>query len=299
VATLRSVRQTLAHAERCGDPLRQQIIRTASLRTRAFTHMHTVESEFRAAVDQAMAEREPALAAWANDLLGLAASNASHFTVGIERQLRACDAAQETGQAHRALFAMMNLGVSFNNLGDHQSSLDWLEKGIAAARAAGWPACIGMLLMQTAEPLRMLGRHEVARSMLDEALEILAPFDRTHNYSVALLYLSELQVDTGDHAGALDTIARIEALGRGTRWTGPTLMAQCGKAEALSCLDRPDEALEVAQAALASARAQNDAYNEIDALHALADIHARHRLPPPPGATAPRRRPARCIIWSA
>lgn len=278
--------QVRAHAARAGDPIRLQLARIAAMRTRVFTQVKTIEAEFHATVDIAAANTNPVLATWANDLLGVAASNLSNFTLGIERQLRAYEAALDSGQMHRALFAMMNLGVSFNNLGDHRSALEWLEKGIHLARQAGWPACAGMALMQSAEPLRLLGRRDAARAMLNEALELLAPYDKTHNYGTALLYLSELQVDTGDHAAALQTIRKIEARHTAQSWAGQVQMAQRSKALALCHLGRVDEALEVAGTALSFARAHDDAYNVMAALQVLADIHAMHRLPVPPEATA-------------
>jgi len=282
--------QVRRHAEAAGDLLRLRIASVAAMRPRVFADPRGVEAEFHRSMSAAEADASPPLAAWVNDLLGLAAANQSNFSAAIRHQLRTYEAAMDSGQVLRAIFATINLGVSFTNLGDNRSALEWFEKGTRLARDAGWPAATGMALMQTAEPLRLLGRHDAARAMLDEALSLLAPFERTHNYVIALLYLCDLQIDTGEYEAALSTIARIEARDEGRQAVGPSLMAQRGKAHALCQLGRGEEALAVATATLALSRMQGDAYNEIGTLQVLSDIHAMHRLPPPAGMTAPTAR---------
>jgi diguanylate cyclase (GGDEF)-like protein len=266
----------LTEAMRCAaaahDPARLRLARIARLRSKVFVDFRAVESEFHQAFQLPELENDPLLWTWANDTLGLAASNASNFTLGIERQLRAHEAALDSGQIHRSIFAAINLGVAFNNLGDHLSALEWLEKGIRTARDMNWPACLGMALMQSAEPLRMLGRRETAQSMLDEALMLLAPFEKSHNFGIALLYLFELQLERGQYEAALHTIARIEARDGGASRAGPVLMARRGKAQALGKLGRIAEARAVAESVLTDTREFHDPYNEVAVLVALADI---------------------------
>ncbi|TFV98572.1 GGDEF domain-containing protein [Oxalobacteraceae bacterium OM1] len=277
----RELDNAIRHARRAGDARRKTIAELVRLRWLAFEDARAAERSFHERFDIDQLETDPVLATWANDLLGLLASNTSDFALGVEHQIRAHDAALQTGQLHRAVFAIANIGVAFNNLGDHLSALDWLERGLNLSRTAGWPGCIGLCLMQTAEPLRLLGRRDAARAMLNEALDILRPLQHSHNYDLALQYMGDLELDGGDCAVALDTFIRLEERERARPGAGLSLIVQRGKAQALCLLGRPTEALDVATNAVALARERGDAYNEVAALRVLAEIHSMHRLPSP------------------
>ena len=149
------------------------------------------------------------------------------------------------------------------------------------ARPTGWPMSVGPALMQAAETLRQLGQREAAQGLLREALQTLAPLRGSRAYAVALEYQGDLALDLGNHAAALDSFTRLASRGDALGQTDFQSSARRGQAHALSHLDRPGEALCVAEAALALARANGDAFNQIAALNVLADIHARHRLPAP------------------
>jgi diguanylate cyclase (GGDEF)-like protein len=274
-------------AGQAGDATRRTIADVALLRWRAFTDVRTAEALCRDRHDLTRLDTDPVLATWFNDFLGIVAMHTSEFGRAIERQIHAYKAALDTGQVQRAIVATVNIGVAFNNLGDYLSSLEWLDRGLGLARAVGWPGCIGMCLMQTAEPLRLLGRRDAARTMLTEALEILRPLDKSHNYGVALQYMGDVALDSGEYQVALDTFAMLEERVRQQSQTGISQIVQRGKAHALCRLDRPAEALDIARRAMVLAQQQGDTYNQIATLKVLADIHAMHPLPAPAGATAP------------
>jgi diguanylate cyclase (GGDEF)-like protein len=146
---------------------------------------------------------------------------------------------------------------------------------------------VGLCLMQTAETLRQLGQRQAAIELLHEALTTLAPLSRSRAYAIALEYQGDLALDGGDFGAALESFARLEERGEALGQADFQSGARRGQAHALSNLNRPQEALEKAGAALTLAREHGDAYNQISALKVLAEIHARHLLPAPQPMVAP------------
>ena len=118
---------------------------------------------------------DPALAAWVNDFLALAASQAGDFGAAAGYFIRCYETALETGQLRAAIIAATNIGEDFTLLGDHHSALEWMQRALELARPAGWPRSVGACLMHTADTLRRLGQLEPAHDMLQEALVILEP----------------------------------------------------------------------------------------------------------------------------
>ncbi|MES2757908.1 MAG: diguanylate cyclase [Pseudomonadota bacterium] len=281
----------MAHAADCarraGCAMRVEICDAASALFAVFRNVHDAEARWGKRFDRNAAGLHPAARGWIDDYTGTSAFQASDFGRAISLMMGSYETALATGQVRRAVNLATNIGNGFTSLNAHHAALEWMQRGLDLARPAGWPMSVGLALMQTAETLRQLGQRDAAQQLLHEALATLAPLAGSRAYAVALEYLGDLALDSGDYTAALDSFARLEvraaALGQADFHCG----ARRGQADALSRLDRPREALAMAAASLALAREHCDAYNQIAALRVLAEIHARHALPAPAPLSAP------------
>jgi diguanylate cyclase (GGDEF)-like protein len=281
-----NMRNASHHARLAGDTLRRNVAEVVQLRWMVFTDVQAAEREWEHRFAAVSFDNDPAFGSWADDFLGLARSEASDFGRAAQHAMRAYESAMATGQVYRAIVSLVNTGVAFANLHDFHSALDWMQRALALARETGWPACIGMCLLQSSEPLRQLGSLDAAAGMLEEAIDLMRALERSRNYWISLEYLGNLELDRDRADAALRTYEQMETGTARAQQTGLNLIALRGKAQALSMLNRPAEAVESAQAALALAVKHRDAYNQIETLKVLADIHSRHALPGPEGMTA-------------
>ncbi len=227
----------------------------------------------------------PALSAWVNDYFGIACSQSGNFGAAAGHYIQCYEKALETGQLRAAITAATNIGEDYTNLNNHQASLEWMQCALDLARPTGWPRSVGASLMHTADTMRRLGRIDAAEELLREALDILAPVSGARSYAIALQYLGDLSLDREDYASALDAFTRLEARATALQQADFFTVAKRGQAHALSCLDRPHEALAAAHEAVRLAAEQNNVYHHVLALRVLAIIHRRHVLPAPGGMT--------------
>ena len=263
------------------DPVRRDVCDAAAALAHVFRDLRAAEARWGGRFDGDAAGRHPAARGWIDDLAGTTAFQASDFGRAIGLMIGAFDIAIITGQVRRAVNLATNIGNTFTSLNAHHAALEWMQRGLDLARPTGWPLSIGLGLMQTAETLRQLGQRAAARALLDEALATMAPLADSRAYAVALEYLGDVALDGGDHAGALATFERLERRGAALGQADFESGALRGQADALSHLQRPQDALARADAALTLARAHSDTSGEIAALKVLADIHSRHALAPP------------------
>ena len=270
-----------AAACRAGDGLRCDVFDAAAALFAVFGDLHTADERWGKRFDPDQAGLHPAARGWINDYLGTTAFQASDFGRAVSLLMRTYEAAMATGQVRRAINVATNIGNGFTSLNAHHAALEWMQRGLDLARPTGWPMSIGLGLMQTAETLRQLGQREAALELLCEALVTLAPLSGSRAYAIALEYQGDLALDGGDYLAALDSFQRLEVRGEALKQADFQSGARRGQAHALSHLNRPQEALQVAGAALALACEHGDAYNQIAALKVLAEIHARHALPAP------------------
>ena len=276
-----------ASARAAGDPLRADVIDAAAAIFAVFGDVHSATARwgqrFAAEPDQA----HPVAAGWISDYHGTRAFQASDYGRAIGHLMHSYEAAMGSGQRRRAIIVATNIGNAFTSLNAHDAALEWMQRGLDLARPTGWPLSIGLCLMQTAETLRQLGQREAAQGLLREALQTLAPLAGSRAYAIALEYQGDLALDLGNYNAALDSFARLGERGDALRQSDFQSSARRGQAHALSQLDRPADALAVANTALALACEHGDASNQIAALSVLARIHARHRLAPPADMAAP------------
>ncbi|MGZ5830155.1 MAG: ATP-binding protein [Telluria sp.] len=274
-------------ARAAGDAVRAAIADAGAARWAVLRDRSSAVAQWQDRLDHRLAETQPALAVWVHDYHALAASEAADFGSAAEHFLQCYEAALETGQLRAAIIAATNIGEDFSMLNDHHAALEWMQCALDLARPTGWPRSVGACLMHTADTLRRLGQLDAAHELLQEALVMLQPLANARSYAIALQYLGDLSLDQRDYLGALNAFRRLEERAAALDQSDFRSVARRGQAHALSELDRPAEALGVAESAVALAAAQGHASHHIAALRVLALIHARHRgLPAPPGMTA-------------
>ena len=268
-------------ARRAGDIVRIDVVAAATALLEVFRDLHTAEARWGKRFDAGADGLHPAARGWIDDFAGTCASLASDFGTSIGLMIRSFDAAMATGQVRRSINIATNIGNGFTMLNAHHAALEWMQRGLDLARPTGWPLSVGLGLMQTAETLRQLGQRPAAQELLREALATLTPLAGSRAYAVALEYQGDLALDGDDYTAALDSFARLEERGEALCQVDFQSSARRGQAHALSHLNRPREALAMADSALALSRERGDTYSQVATLKVLAELHARHKLPEP------------------
>ena len=238
-----------------------------------------------ASSDHAHHDLHPAVAVWVLDFFGTDATQGSNFGAAAGHFARVYEAARVSGQLRSAITAAINIGIDFTNLNDHRAALEWMQRALDMARPTSWPRSIGVCLTHTADTMRRLGQLEASAALLDEAFDVLAPLADGRSYATALQFRGDLQLDTGNYAGALESFRQLQVNAARLRHADLMCAARRGQAHALCFLDRPQEALTVAQDAIALAQAQSSLTHHVRTLRVLSVIHTRHALPPPDGMT--------------
>lgn len=266
------------------DPVRTAVAQAALAFNAAFRDAAATKETWGTRLALGASAMHPAASCALEDFWGIVAMQTSDYVRAIRHWSKAFALALATGQLRRAVVTALNIGAAFNNLNDHHDALEWMRRGLALARACGWPGPMGNALLQTGGTLRMLQRFDAAAEMLREARVFMAHVSGSRSYAVALLYQAETELAGQHHTEALDSFRLLEE--RAIALAAADLLSDAlyGQAKALIELGEPGPALQAAQAALDGAGANT--YRRMDALQALADIHARYTVPAPPGMQA-------------
>lgn len=281
-----AIKQAIREYRMAGDELRVQSALARQMFHAAFRDPVATALELQQTFPPGVA-RPSSLATWVEAARANAAGLTNDPGSSIRYDLEAYDAALDSGQLRQALVSVSNAAESFAMLGDLNSALEWSERAVTLARSTGWPANIGLCLMQLGDVMRQLTRHDEARAYLEEALSLMATQTGSRNYALTLGHLGQLALDTGDHVRGLQSFLDFEKQVKLQGAPDLLIRAWRGQASALLHLGRAAEAKLKANAALALAREQANADGQIQALRVLADLHAQHSLPPPEGMTAP------------
>nr|WP_295783923.1 sensor domain-containing diguanylate cyclase [Rhodoferax sp.] len=267
------------------DPVRVAVAQAALAFNAAFRDVAATKEKWGAQFALIPTPMHPAAACALEDFWGIVAMQSSDYVRAIRHWSKAYALGLASGQIRRAIVTALNIGAAFNNLNDHHDALEWMRRGLALARPCGWPGPMGNALLQTGGTLRMLQRFDAAAEMLREAQVFMAHVSGSRSYAVALLYQAETELAGQHYAPALASFRLLQE--RAVALGAADLLSDAlyGQARALIELGQPEPALHAAQAALDGATA--DAYRRVDALRAIADVHARHTLPPPSGMHAP------------
>jgi len=272
---------------RAGDAMRQQIAQAWMARDALFGDAKAAETEWVRVLPEGPLLEHPGLDAVAAYFHGGVCFAHGDFMKALRHYQRGCDQAVLAGQMRLAVLLAGNVGAAHANVNDYVSEFLWRERAHGLARATGWPAAVGQCLRGMGDTLRRLQQTGRARHLLLESLEWLAPFGRSRNHAIACQYLGDLELDVGDVSAALRWFDDLLEVGTDLEQTDLQAEAQCGRARALTLLDRCDDAVAAADAALDLVRARSDRWREIDVLRAKAAIHQRFAdLPPPPDMAA-------------
>jgi len=264
----------IADARASGDAMRIDIFESLAALFSVFRNAPAANERWskRFAVD--LAGRHPVVAGWISDYRGTAAFQAAEFGRAISHLIAAFEAALISGQVRRAVILATNIGNAFTRLNAHDAALEWMQRGLELARPTGWPMCIGLAQMQSAETMRHLGQRPAAKALLRDALEMLAPLSGSRAFVMALEYQGDLALDLGDYEAALASFRELEQRGHALAQSDFNSCARRGQAHALAGLGRMEEARAAAMSALALARDLSDPFSQIAALRVLADTHA-------------------------
>lgn len=266
------------------DPVRVTVA-CAALATRAvYRDVGAARQEWGAQFSLEAAAVHPAAGSWVEGFYAACAGASGEHDASIRHYGTCYAQALATGQVRRAIVAATNLGVGFNNLNDPHAALEWMKRGMDLAQSRAWPGTMGVALLQTAGTLRELHRFDAARELLREAMVLMAPLAASRNYAVALRYLADVDLSCSRYVDALANFELLERRAGALKAADLLCNALRGQAQALLKLAQPQAALAKAHAALAAV--QSPAIEQIDALRAIADIHAQQTLPDPPGMRA-------------
>ncbi|HEX5757315.1 MAG TPA: tetratricopeptide repeat protein, partial [Arenimonas sp.] len=274
-----ALRRAAASASHVGDALRSSLALAGLARSSVFSDLAAAQQAWGDRFGGGDVDCEDGLATWIHDYRYLVASKRQDIGTAVAHATHMYESALASGQKRRAITAASNIGFDLTRINDLPSALDWMQRGLELARAAGWPAMVGSCLTEMAETLRKMRRSEQAHALLQEALEAMAALPDSRWVALALNYLGDVELDCGRPQAALASFERLGQRADALAQADLQTIASRGCAQALAHLGRIDQALAAAQQALSLARRQDDAYNAIAALRVLADIHAAHRLP--------------------
>lgn len=266
------------------DLTRVTIANTALAINAAFRDVAAAKAQWDAYVSSASRARDPAAECVIEEYRGLTAMLSSEYIAAIRHYGASYTLALASGQTRRAILAATNTGAAFSNLNDHQSAFEWLQRGLDLARISAWPSSLGNALMQTGQCLRALQRLDAAHDMLRQALVSMEPLAASRSYAIALKYIGDIEIDLQRFNDALQAFESQEQRAKALNAGDLMFQALLGQARALLFLDQPERALERAHAAMQTS--ETSTLGTVDSLRVLADIHARHALPAPPGMRA-------------
>ena len=253
-ALRQSLQEALRHAEQAAEPERQLYFRIVMARSDMLQDAEQARQAWAGRLPESAEGLSPMCAAALADYLGVREGLLSHFAASANWFEFGFEQALASGQLRRAMALASNLGFTFTAASDYARAIDWLQRGLALARKAGWPGSIGLCLAQTGEAMRRVGQVAAARELLQECLDTLDGHPVSRTILLALSYLGQVELDS-DHAP--QALAMFETLVSRALQVGSTdlrLDGELGRARSLHRLHRLDDARGVAQAALGLAQ---------------------------------------------
>lgn len=187
---------------------------------------------------------------------------------------RAYAHALNAGALRHAITAATNLSATWGNAGRADEALRWAEQALALARPLRWPVSVAQSLRMLGVALHNLGRLEGARAALEEALQLLSGMPASRHAHGVRMALADVHLAQGAPRAAEAIFAAMEAELRAQGEPELLSLTVCARAEALHAAGDRVAADRLAQEALTLARRDGARLYEIDALNALAAIHA-------------------------
>jgi len=274
----------LKNYQQVNDQSREQIVLARRLALGAFSDAALAATGL-ALTFPASTNYPDGVATWVNIGHGLVAIFTDDPGLALKHFLDAYHLTVNNGHLRQAVICAANLSEIFGTLGDLDDALEWSERALTLARESNWPTTMGLSLMQTGDVLRQLKRYEEAKTYLSEALTATSVTPGSRIYDFVLGNLGQLALDVGDYQEALKWFLQLEAHMQLIGEPDLMLRARRGLATVLSRLNRPEDARDKAEQALALAREKSNADEQIKALCVLAELHRDHALMQPPDMT--------------
>ena len=271
--------QAIAAYAQAKDMERLAHARAASLLAESFGNPANLAAGL-ASLREAQPERSEAVQAHHQLIEGFIVFQRGEFLDAVPELAAAAALGPECGLVDQAFRAESGLVSAQSNLGDREASCALAEKVLSRARTLGWPRAIGHALANFGRQLSDTGQPERAIELFLEALEVLGDQPRSRSYAIASYYLGDALLALGRNAEALERLEHAETCMRDLGAQPEVACLLAIEAMALSRLGRADEALRRGEEALALARKTRSRLWEVEALRALAEIHASHRLAP-------------------
>jgi len=253
--------------------------RAASLLAESFGNPANLATGL-ASLREAQPERSEAVQAHHQLIEGFIVFQRGEFLDAVPELAAAAALGPECGLVDQAFRAESGLVSAQSNLGDREASCALAEKVLSRARTLGWPRAIGHALANFGRQLSDTGQPERAIELFLEALDVLGDQPRSRSYAIASYYLGDALLALGRNAEALERLEHAESCMRDLGAQPEVACLLAIEATALSRLGRAEEALRRGEEALALARKTRSRLWEVEALRALAEIHASHRLAP-------------------
>ena len=190
------------------------------------------------------------------------------------------------GMCQLQLRMQNTLAAAYSNLDDKDTAISWVERSIEQAREAGWPVATGEALAFLGNFYREAGQTSRARETLEEARRILTIAKASRGYALACCYLAHALLDAGAYREAAECALEGEKAAQAL-FAFPIVidvLTVAGRATARS--HDPERGAALVHRALALAREKGLRVWLVDALRALAEIHASFTIAPPANVTA-------------
>jgi len=280
-----SLERAVGYFADASDELRFQVARAWSIFNRAVQDRSRIRGELTAAL--ASARPHPAVDAMLTAARGVVESGDGELARSAASHVEASQAARVAGMNRHAIVSLVNAAGWLHELGDYDAAGALIEEALGIARALEWPAVTGLCLQRLGDLMRLVGQYERSAEILGEAIASFEAVPGGSNKGMAHAALGETLMGLGKFDEALASLdTACELFERGGHAEG-LVAASAVQARVLSRAGRPQEALERIRAAQRVAEVGNVGTQRVQLTYALADVHRRHDLAPPAGATEP------------
>lgn len=200
---------------------------------------------------------------------------------------RAAPLARDMGMLQAYCILMVNAGNAWLELGDLDRPARYLDDAADQARKTGWPMLIGICLTHVGGVLRHLGRYQDSQRVLNAALVQLRLTSPGVKTAMACSDLALTLTELGQDLEAIEVMNEAIGVYRELQSYGNLTLHLIKQVRALARVRDAERALAAADEAQALIERHGYTALSTDLSEALAMVHRRCKLPPPPDMTAP------------
>jgi ATP/maltotriose-dependent transcriptional regulator MalT len=200
--------------------------------------------------------------------------------------LHASEQAQRVGLLRLALICVINAGTALQGLGATDDAVACFDLAERVAQQTGWPILLGAIQTRLAALYNELGRLEEAHELASASLRSLAATPGGINRANACAELSRNLLLQGRGVEAVAPMDEAIRMYREAQSTDNLALCLIHQSRALAAAGRAAAALAAITDAEELIAAHGFTALTLGVYEALAEIHRRHRLPPPAGMKA-------------